>query len=377
MADTTSETTTPSIRFTAVSRPFSRFSNTQTISNLTASSFQPIPLAATGWVRKIRLLITQTVTSASAGAVVAGDGPFNLISAVTLTDATGQPIFTPISGYNLYLLNKYFGTDFTGQAPSFKTNPHQGAEYAYSSTTTTGTASFRLDLDLEIDPRTGYGCIPNLDANASLQLKVDVSSYAVAFSGTTVSAANISLRTSQWYWPPVAATTAGTANMQEPPGAGDYLETRLETKTLSASSENLTTLVNKGGLIKGLIMVSRNAGTRTAITAGTNVGLVYDNTSIDEGIPLEEHNNNVRRTYGYTGTDITTSYAPLTAGTMPGLDTGVLVWNFDAKSPTRDAWLNTKVGALLQARVTPGASATQADVITQIAQVSDASAFYA
>src|SRR3954464_3069891 len=86
------------VRFTVASRPQRRFSNTQTVSNLAGStSFQPIQLPATGFVRKLSLLFTATVTSASAGAVVAGDGPFNLISGITVTDATGQAIQQPIS----------------------------------------------------------------------------------------------------------------------------------------------------------------------------------------------------------------------------------------------------------------------------------------
>jgi hypothetical protein len=95
------------IRFTVASRPQRRFSNTQTVSNLTATSLQPIQLPATGFVRKISLYFSVTATFASAGAVVAGDGPFNLISGITVTDATGQAIYQPTGGYNLKLVNKY------------------------------------------------------------------------------------------------------------------------------------------------------------------------------------------------------------------------------------------------------------------------------
>lgn len=85
----------------------------------------------------------------------------------------------------------------------------------------------------------------------------------------------------------------------------------------------------------------------------------------------------LRRMYGYIGTDLTTSYAPLTAGTLPGLDRGVQVWNFGGLSGGRDSWLATRVGSLLQAKITPGAGATTLEVITQLAQVKDAGAFYA
>lgn len=367
------------IRFTVASRPQRRFSQSQTVSNLTATSFQPIQLPATGFVRKLSLFFTFTGTAASAGAVVAGDGPWNLISGVTVTDATGQPIQQPISGYNLRCVNKYaaYGAVENTNLPRAYQDPMLGPEYAFSATSTTFTATFRLDVDFEQDYNTGYGCIPNLDSNASLQLKIDVNPYTVAFTGTTVSVANLSVRVSQYYWAPVGGQIGNVAAMTQPVGFGDYLETRYETQTLTAAAENTVALTNRGGLLKSVIIVSRAAGVRTAFTAASNVGLLLDNNPIDEGIPLEEQLDVMRRTHGYIGTDLTTSYAPLTAGTLPGLDRGVLVWNFGTLSGGRDSWLVTRVGSLLQIKVTPGASATQLEVVTQIAQVKNPDAFYA
>lgn len=364
------------VRFTVASRPQRRLSNQQTVSNLNGPvSFAPISLPATGWVRKISLFFTASVTSASAGAVVAGDGPFNLISGITLTDATGQPVTQPISGYNLYLVNKYLPSDPTA-VPVFGNNPMLSPEYAFGSTATTGTATFRLDLELEQDARTGYGCIPNLDSNASLQLKIDVAAYSVAFSGTTVSAATVSVNVEQHYWAPVGGSMGGVPVNAQPIGAGDYIETRYENKAVNAGSENTMEFTNRGGLIKGLIVVSRNAGVRTDFTPGTNVGLVYDNNAVDEGIRVESFRDQMRRQFGYIGADLTNSYAPLASGTLPGLDRGVLVWNFDRLTLTRDAWLSTRVGTLLQSKFSPGAGATTAEVVTQLMQVRDAAAFY-
>lgn len=368
------------IRFTVASRPQRRFSNTQTVSNLAGStSFQPIQLPATGFVRKVSLLFTASVTSASAGAVVTGDGPWNLINGITITDATGQAIQQPISGFNLYLVNKHlsFGSMENTNIPRAWANPQLGPDFAFASTATTGTALFRLDIDFEEDYNSGYGCIPNLDSNASLQLKIDVAPYTNAFSGTTVSVATLAVRVAQYYWAPVGSTVGGVAAMTQPVGFGDYVETRYETQTVSASAENTINVTNRGGLIKGIIAVSRAAGVRTAITATSNVGLLLDNNAIDEGIPVEEHYDFIRRAYGYIGTDLTTSYAPLAAGTLPGLDRGVVVWPFGALSGGRDSWLATRVGSLLQLKLTPGASATSLELITQLAQVKDAGAFYA
>lgn len=378
-ATTTIAPTPSGIRFTVASRPQTRFSNTQTVSNLAGStSFQPIQLPATGFVRRISMFFQQSVTSASAGAVVAGDGPFNLINGITITDATGQPIMQTVSGYTLSRVNKYFGSGAEKtNLPRAWHDPMFGPEYAFASTATTGTATFRLDIDFEQDYNSGYGCIPNLDSNASLQLKIDVAPYTNAFTGTTTSAATLSVRVSQYYWAPVGSMVAGVAAQTTPVGFGDYLETRFETQTVSASAENTVQVTNRGGLIKGIIAISRAAGVRTAYTAGANVGLILDNNPVDEGITFEEHNAVLRRTYGYLGTDLTTSYAPLTAGTLPGLDRGVQVFAFHSLSGGRDSWLSTRVGSLLQLKLTPGAAATTLEIITLLAQVKDAGSFYA
>ncbi len=382
MADTPAdakEMVAGGIRFPVASRPQRRFSNTQTVANTSATSFQPIQLPATGFVRKLSLYFTATVTFASGGALVAGDGPWNLISNITVTDATGQPIQQPISGFNQYVLNKYmsFGNAENTNIPRPYASPQIGPEFAYAASGTSGTATFRLDIDFEQDYNTGYGCIPNLDANASLQLKIDVNPYTVAWTGTTASANTISVRVEQHYWAPVGNSVGNAPAMTQPVGFGDYIETRYETQTVSASAENLVTVTNRGGLIKGIIAVSRAAGVRTALTAGSNVGLLIDNNPVDEGITLESHYDQVRRTYGYIGTDLTTAYTPLTAGTLPGLDRGVVVWPFGTLSGGRDSWMVTRVGSLVQLKLTPGASATSLELITLLGQVKDAGAFYA
>jgi hypothetical protein len=370
-----------SVPFTIATRPQGRYTALQSgVSNLASGgSFQPIQCSATGWVRYIELFVSASMTCASAGAVVAGDAPWNLLTGVTLTDATGQPVFAPITGYNLYLVNKYLPAgNVNGMgAVAFNSSPQMGPEYAYAATATTGTATFRLRLEFEQDARTGWGCVPNLDSNASLQLKVDYSIYTNAFTGTTVSAASINLRVSQHYYAPVGKTVGGQAVNNTPPGAGDYVETRYETGTVSASTENLQPITARGGVLKGHLLISRAAGVRTAITPASNFGVVLDNTPIFEGIPIEEWYSIIRRGTGYLGAALGTSYAPLSAGILAGIDTGVIPVPWDIfNTPNRDSWLNTKVGSLLQFRLTPGASATQLEVVTQLAQTGNGGAFY-
>jgi hypothetical protein len=196
-------------------------------------------------------------------------------------------------------------------------SPQVGPEYNLAGTTTTYTVAFRLDLDLEQDQNNGYGCIPNLDANASLQLKVDVNAITASYTGTGLSVATVQMYVDQHYWAPVGSTLGGMPVQTQPDGFGDYIETRYETQPVSASTENLVSLTNRGGLVKGIIAVSRAAGVRTAFTAGSNVGLLLDNNPIDEGIILASYQDKLRRIYGYIGADIGTSYALSRRGRSP------------------------------------------------------------
>jgi hypothetical protein len=375
MAEKVAAPIAPAIGFTKASRPMRSRSNVQTVSNLSgATSLQPISLPVTGWMRRIRIMVTLSATAASAGAVVAGDGPFSALSNISLTDAKGTAVIQPVSGYELYLINKYLDRVLY---PNRCTNPHQGPGFAFASTATTLTSSFILDLNLEVDPHTGYGCIPNLDSNASPLLRIDVNPYSAYWGGTTVSASTVSVQVQTDYWGPISQVP-GVTVQDMPAGAGDFRRILREGKTVSASVENKLQLSNRGGLMQGAILISRASGTRTALTASSNVGALYDNNPMLVGVPVEAHMDEVRRQLGYTGADLTTSYAPLTAGVDPGLDAGVLpvLWGAEPGDGDRSTWLNTRVGTQLEIEMTPGASATQLSIVSAIAQVRDPAAFY-
>ena len=79
---------------------------------------------------------------------------------------------------------------------------------------------------------------------------------------------------------------------------------------------------------------------------------------------------------GHIGAELTTSYAPLTAGVAAGTDRGVVPWLYYKQAGYRDGWLNTRVGSLLQLKVTPGASATQLELLVQLGQIKDVASFY-
>lgn len=372
-------TSVSGLKFTVASRPQSKYSAAQTVNNAAAGDFQPIILNATGFVRRISLIFNASIAFASGAALVAGDAPFNLISLITLTDAAGRAIVQPVSGYTLSRINKYFscgGLDTS--IPRVYGDPQVGSEFNYAvAGGTSGVATFRLDIDLEQDPVTGYGSIPNLDSNASLQLKVSYAAASAAFGGTTPSSQSLSVTVEQHYWATVSPTLAGRPVQQEPPGAGDYVETRYENKVVSGGSENLTDITSKGGMMRGLLLISRNAGARSDWQAATNFGIVLDNYDLDAGVKIETRLDKTRRTYGFIGAQLTTSYAPLSPlGILPGLDRGVVAVNFGAESGGRDSWLPVRPGQVFQLRHTPAAGATQLEIVALIGTAASLSTFY-
>lgn len=364
------------IPFTVASRAQSRFSKTQTVDILSgAGNFDVVQLPATGWVRAIELVFTASYTTSASAAVVAGDSPWNLISQLTLTDSTGTPIIQPVTGYNLFLANKYLDTGWIAERCGY--DPRMDPEFAYAATGTSGSAVFRLFLVLEEDSKTGYGCIPNLDSNASLQIRTNYAASTVAFTGGTASAATLQMKVIQHYWAPTARTAGGVAVASAPPGAGDYFETRYENQTVTAQAQNLQQLVNRGGLIKGILLVSRASGARVALPTSNDeiFDVRLDNQPIYEGVPLASHFYKVRKMYDLHGANETNSYTPLTGGTISGLEDGVIPVPFFKEAGYRDGWLNTRVGSLLEVRLTPGASATQLEALTRMGVVKDAAAF--
>src|SRR5690606_5061801 len=74
----------------------------------TIAAGTPVQIPAVGFLKKLRLRFAISTTSAGS-ATLNADAPWNLISSVSLKNSAGQPLIAPITGYELYLLNKYSG----------------------------------------------------------------------------------------------------------------------------------------------------------------------------------------------------------------------------------------------------------------------------
>src|SRR5690606_31860007 len=122
-----------------------------------------VQLNAYGFLRGI--LITCTFTGGAGGsAVVAADGPWNVLRDIMLQEPSGATIQQFNTGYQAFLYSKYYGI-------ARNADPRAGA---YTALDANGNGRFQIYLPLELDPRSGLGSLPNQNSAAEFQLRYTV-----------------------------------------------------------------------------------------------------------------------------------------------------------------------------------------------------------
>jgi hypothetical protein len=205
---------------------------------------QSIP--ADGFLRSVYIEVSASGGTAGSGALTA-DGPWNLIQSVTLTDVNGAPIFGPVSGYDLYLINKYGGYDFRG-------DPAAMPEYSAGVV----TQMFGLRVPLEINRQTGFGSLGNQNASATYKLRITLNTIANMYSPAPTTPPNLRFRCFAETWTqPFPQDAVGRPQQTLPEGYGTTQYWSKQQFTLNGGAQNVQ-LARVGNLIRCLILVYRN-----------------------------------------------------------------------------------------------------------------------
>lgn len=352
--------------------PFTRASRKRTMlgfdtGNITLTAAapvtpQPIQVSPAGYLRFIDISVTLTTAGNAATVTFAADGPFNGIQQLQVTNSAGDTIIVPITGYQLYLLNKYGAL---GEEPPFA-DPRATAN-GFSTTAgagaTGGSATFQLRIPFEIDPRDAFCALPNMAANKSYQVQIQFSA-SNAIYGTPPTTPPVARVTSvMGYWNmPAAANAAAIAQATEPLGNGSVSMWRIQTPPVT-TGDRLVQFTNVGNVIRVYILVLRTAaGARTTADLPAISQLVLNNDVMFYYTDALWQND-IATAYGYT------TGAVETAG---GLDTGVRAYYqfMDQRGKVlvdgpRDQYLPTIDATLMQWRATSfGASASTLEVIS-------------
>ena len=202
-----------------------------------------------------------TAGNAAAVTFAASDSPWSVFSQVYLNDPANQAIISPITGYGLYLMNKYLtdtGCFFDPASdPNYSTVTGTGA--------TGGSFSFRVVIPVEHRHRDALGAVNNSAANQRYLLGLNVISSFASLYGTapTAEAASVSVVATQVYWtsPPGSITTSGgsAAVQPTPSGLGTVGFVRYERHNeVSGGGSPQIQLNNVGDYISNVIFVLRN-----------------------------------------------------------------------------------------------------------------------
>lgn len=337
--------------FQIASRTMSRYSfNTTSTLGTGITPVTPVQIPAVGFLRRLQLKVTVTAT---AGTAFPGDGPFNIINSIELRTAAGNDLIVPVTGYQLYLINKYGHPTVA--------SPYSDPKYVSYSTTTGTAATFYLDLPLELDAETGWGSIPALASNRSYQVVINLSPYSVITSAT---AATVSIDGVAHYWSePPAQSASGLAQETQPQGLGTISQWQLDTPPITPGDKYVK-LQNVGNFMRNIIFVLRTAsGARTATDWPAVTEVYLDNEPMFY-LPSLDWQRAMRQQFGLAATALDAAN---------GLDTGVFVLPFDAlvgstsgdPANSRSQYLPTLDSSQLQIRgMSFGATASTLEILS-------------
>lgn len=183
-------------------------------------------IPSTGYLNNVYILVQNTVTSSTATAtststgvgVLTADGPYNVIDTIIFTDTNNAEIIGPIGGWDLYVIDKFGGYAFQGEAEA-NTDLFSATTNATASSSASGSFSFWLRLPVELVPRDALGSLPNKSASTPFKVKTTVAPIATVYANSaTVGGACRFRMFPDSYWEPTATDGSGNQIANQPPG---------------------------------------------------------------------------------------------------------------------------------------------------------------
>ncbi len=366
----------------AAAVPFTRGSTDATMDDATGSvgfsSPLQISLQTNAFLQFLEIEFTVTTSGNSAAVAFNADAPWNLVNSLKLDDPSGQSIIAPISGYALYLLNKY-GLD-AGCGFDPKTDPNY--EAVTGTAANGGSVSFRLVVPVQIRKSDAFGALQNSAANQRYLLTIQTGATTDLYSTPpTTLPTTISYSITQSYWtspPAVIVSAAGQVSVQSSPsGLGTVGFVRYERHNeVSGGGTPQIQLNNVGDYISGLIFVLRNSSGARDGTDWPSVFNWYVNDFPVHALHVNKWTRDMARFYGYDRA------AAEAAG---GLDTGVFVlWQLNGLFDKADnfapasQYLPTDATTKLQIRGSSfGSGASYLEVFTRMVRPNSGAALFA
>jgi len=319
-----------------------------------------------GFLRRIKLRLRNS--SAADSGNFNADYPQKILSTIRVTDPNGAEIYggPTWSGYEAFLAEKY-GTYKAVNDPNL----------SQLSSTSATTPLYLWVIPFELSESSGYGSLPNFDAQSpyKLQVVLDTLAHTYLTAPTTNPAVLLDGIIECWTLPDAVNKLTGLSQSQFPPGIGPMPGMNAvgctvqhwskSNPSITAASAVAAALIRKGNTYRNLVAVVRSsAGARIALSNFPNpITFSLDGAplwnGIDPAVILEKW---FRRDVGQAGSTNVTA------------DTGVLPIIFGAPDAINIAgvdgtlgsqgWLGNNQASRIELSGTWGATAATLDVLT-------------
>lgn len=183
-------------------------------------------IPSTAFLRAVYVLVENVVTAATATAtststgfgVLLEDAPYTVLETVSFTDTNSSEIIGPVTGYDLYVINKYGGYCFQDD-PEANTDLFTSVANATASSSAAGSFSFCLRIPVEFVPRDALGTLPNKSSSTPFKIKIQLAAIASIYvTNTTLGGACRVRMMPDSYWEPTQTDGSGNPVSDLPPG---------------------------------------------------------------------------------------------------------------------------------------------------------------
>jgi hypothetical protein len=242
-------------------------------------------------------VIVQCTTAANAATVAfKEDGPFSALLSLQFSDTNNKPILGPVTGHDLYLINKYGGyghNDDAKNSPNFFATATAGA--------TGGSFKFVLRVPIEIVHRDGFGSLLNKSASAVYKLDMTLAGSGDTYSTSPTTLGSVRTRVQQFGWMDSDQQDVYKNPADPNPPALNSIQ-YWDKQTLVVGTGSMNQQLNTfSGLVRNLIFELRtSAGVRSDNDLPDPFELHYDKT-----VPVSRLNDSWREQmsidFGYSG----------------------------------------------------------------------------
>lgn len=243
----------------------------QTLTQQTSTlDFPVFELPPQGFLRGIYMLVQASWANSAATVAYTSvfDSPWTLIDSITLEDTNSKPIIGPVSGYDLYLINKYGGYNYG-------TDPKQSNSYNVDTGTTNPiTIQFVLRLPIELTSRDALGALPNKSGTNKFRIRTRLAAAGtttVFSTQPTTTAGSVRLRyIPENWWEPDAMDLKGRPLGQNPPAVQTTQYWTKGVYAVNAGDQRIQLQQGLGYLIRNILFVYRTTSDARSSTQDGN-----------------------------------------------------------------------------------------------------------